>query len=303
MRRIVQLSLLGLAASLGACSTPDLVHPTDDPLYAGVRFINAVPDTAGVFGIDFRFVDLIESNAHYRITFRNAPGTFSLSGSPTVNVSTAIQYKGARQGNRHFRVFLDDTIQALASSVLAEQNVDLVTQHNYTAMLWGNARSTGADAMHLSWWEDVTTIAPGKVALRVINATDGPIDVWAFPSTGTATGAPTWGGVAAYSVSDFVEVDTGTYKYEVHDAGSATTKFANTTALYGQLPNCDNQDECAPGQQADIEAAPGTRVPGSAVSGIVWPPSAAGSMAAQFGSAGITYVWDVRPPRTCDPYC
>jgi hypothetical protein len=305
MRRIVTLSLLGLAAGLGACSTPDLVHPTDDPLYAGVRFINAVPDTAGAFGIDFRFVDLLESNAQYRVTFRNTPGTFrQASGQPTTNVSTAIQYKGAREGSRHFRVFLDDTLQSVASTILADQTVTLVTQHNYTAMLWGNARSAGTDAMRLDFWEESEPApADGKVKLRVINATGTAIDAWAFVSSGTPAATPTWAAVAPYSASNYVEVDSGTYSYQVQNAGSGTNLFGNTTALYGQPPNCDNQSECQTGQQPDIEAAPGTRVSGSAISGIVFPASVPGSLAAQFGNPGISYVWDRRPPRTCDPYC
>lgn len=305
MRRLVSFALLGLATGLGACSSPDLVHPVDDPLYAGVRFINAVPDTAGAFGIDFRFVDLLESNAQYRVTFRNTPGTFrQASGQPTTNVSTSIQYKGARQGSRHFRVFPDDTLQSIASMILAEQTVDLVTQHNYTAMLWGNARSTGTDAMRLDFWEETEPApADGKVKLRVINATGNAIDGWAFVSTGTAGVTPTWAAVPPYSASAYVEVDSGTYNYQIRNTGSATNLFSNTTALYGQTPNCDNQSACEPGQQPDIEAAPGTRVSGSNISGIVFPASANPSLAAQFTNPGITYVWDRRPARTCDPYC
>lgn len=300
MRRIVTISLLGLAAGLGACSTPDLVHPTDDPLYAGVRFINAVPDTAGAFGLDMRFVDLIESNAQYRVTFRNTP---SANKAPTTDVSTAIQYKGARQGNRHFRIFLDDTLQAAASTVLKDTSVDLLTQHNYTAMLWGNARSAAgaADAMHLSFWEENEPLPQaGKVKLRVINTMGRSIDVWAFPTGGTVPVTATWAAVAPYSASTYVEVDSGSYTYRVDTAGVAV--FSDRTAMLGATPTCDNQ-ACQPGQNADIEAAPGTRVEGSAISGIVFPQSVAGSKAAPFTSAAITFVWDIRPKRSCDPYC
>ena len=130
MRRIIQFSLLCLAAGVSACSSPELVHPTENLPYAGVRFINAVPDSSGAFGMDFRFVDLLESNAHFRITFRNTPGTV---GTPAVSVSTAIQYKGAREGSRHFRVFLDDTLQSIASTVVVDATVNLTKEHNYTA--------------------------------------------------------------------------------------------------------------------------------------------------------------------------
>src|SRR3954447_912137 len=114
MRRFVKLSLLCLAAGAGACSTPELEHPTEVLPYAGVRFINAVPDSSGAFGMDFRFVDLLESNAHFRIAFRDNPS--AASGG----ISSQIEYKGAREGARHFRIFLDDTLQAIASTVVKD---------------------------------------------------------------------------------------------------------------------------------------------------------------------------------------
>ena len=303
MRRFVKLSLLCIAAGAGACSSPDLVNPTEDLPYAGVRFINAVPDSAGAFGMDFRFVDLLESNAHYRVTFRNTP---SANTAPATDLSTSIQYKGAREGSRHFRVFLDDTLQSIATTVVKDTTVLLTRDHNYTAMMWGNGRSaaTAADAMRLSFWEeDVTVTTAAKVKLRVINATSGALDVTAFPTGSTAPATPTWAAVPAYSRSAYVEVDSGSWSYQVRNAGSATNLFAVRTALLGAVPTCSGQ-ACQAGQKEDIEAAPGTRVAGSAVSGIVFPSStAAGSRAPVFTNPAITFMWDKRPPRTCDPYC
>jgi len=304
MRRIVQLSLLALAVGASACSTPDLVHPTENLPYAGVRFINAVPDSAGSFGLDFRFVDLLESNAHFRISFRNSPGTF---GTPAQNVATAIQFKGAREGTRNFRIFLDDTLQSVASTVLVDQPVPLTKLHNYTAMLWGNARSSGADKMKLDFWdEDVAAPATGKVKLRAINATANAIDVYTFVATPFATppATPTWAAVPAFSRTTYVEVDAGAYNYSAANAGGAATSLiATTPALIGALPTCSGVIPCPPGGQPDIEAAPGTGVPGSAVSGIVFPANSNNSKAAQFSTAGVVFVWDKRPPRTCDPLC
>jgi hypothetical protein len=319
MRRIAKVSLLCLAAGIGAsaCSTPDLVNPTEDLPYAGVRFINAVPDSAGAFGMDLRFVDLFENNAHFRITFRNTPGN---TGSPSQPVSTAIQYKGTREGTRNFRIFLDDTVQSIASTVLKDTSVALVREHNYTAMMWGNGRSastsfagSGGDKMALSFWEeDVAAPAATKIKLRVVNATGAALDVYAFTGA-TVPAAPTWPALAAYSRSGYVEVDSGAYSYVVRNAGSATNLIGTTAVLRGQVATCSgrpstdytatNPSGCPVGQLADIEAAPGTRVAGTALSGIIFPPSVAGSRAAQFGSTGISFVWDKRPPRTCDPYC
>src|SRR5215207_9417300 len=107
MRRVLQLTMLCVVASVAsACSSPEKTIGTEDIPTAGVRFINAVPDTGAAYGLDFRFVDLPESNAHFRITFRNTPNT-----PAGVTGSTQIQYKGARAGNRRFRIFLDDSIQ------------------------------------------------------------------------------------------------------------------------------------------------------------------------------------------------
>ena len=307
MRRFVKLSLLGLAAGMGACSTPDLVHPTEDLPYAGVRFVNAVPDTAGAFGLDFRFVDLLESNAHFRITFRNTPTSNS---APNTDYSTAIQFKGAREGaSRHFKIFLDDTLQSVAQIALKDTTVSIVKGHNYTAMLWGNARSTGTpagsggDKMALAFWEDSATVAAGKVKLRVINTTSGALDVWAFPTGSTVPVAPTWAAVPAYSKSLYVQVDTGAYQYRVRTAGSGTNLFADRAAAPGAVPSCSGVSPCPTGAFPDIEGIPGTRLSGSALSGIVFPPSVAGSKAAQFTNPAITFAWDVRPARTCDPYC
>jgi len=60
MRRLFLLSTLVIAAGVvSACSPEDVVDSPVGPT-AGVRFINAVPDSAGNFGLDFRFVDFVE---------------------------------------------------------------------------------------------------------------------------------------------------------------------------------------------------------------------------------------------------
>ena len=99
MRRVLQLTMLCAVAGVGSACSPDKVITTENIPTAGVRFINALPDTGAAFGLDFRFVDLPESNAHFRITFRNTPTT-----SAGVTGSTQIQYKNARAGSRRFRM-------------------------------------------------------------------------------------------------------------------------------------------------------------------------------------------------------
>jgi hypothetical protein len=300
MRRFVKLSLLGLAAGAGACSTPDLVHPTEVLPYAGVRFINAVPDTGGAFGLDFRFVDLLESNAHYQIKFRNNP---SSNTAPATDYSNQIQFKGAREGTaRHFKIFLDDTLQSVAQLTLKDSTLSIVKGHNYTAMLWGTSRNPGA-TMKLDFWEDSATVNAGKVKMRVINTTSGALDVWAFPTGGTVPATATWAAVPPYSKSLYVEVDTGAYQYRVRNAGAGTNLFADRAAAPGAIPTCSGVSPCPTGAFPDIEGIPGTRLSGSAISGIVFPPSVNPSKAAQFANPAIVFAWDKRPARSCDPYC
>src|SRR5579884_101395 len=134
MRRIFQWSAFCIAAgALAACKPAEVINAPVPPM-AGVRFINAVPDTAGSFGMDFRFIDMIENNDDYRITFRNTPVS-----SGGVTAATSVQYKAATPGSRHFRIFLDDTLQTVATITLADSTVTLQATHLYTFLLWGNA--------------------------------------------------------------------------------------------------------------------------------------------------------------------
>jgi len=291
MRRIFQLSTLCLAAGIvSACKPEEVLTNTVAPT-AGVRFINAVPDSAGNFGLDFRFVDLVENSDHYRITFRNNP-----QSSGGVTGSAGIQYKPAAVGSRHFRIFLDDTLQANASVVLKDTTVTLEANHNYTVLLWGYARSTGADKMRLTVIDENVPDPATQVALRVINATNGPIDVSQYVATGTAPATPTWANVPAFGISNYVSVAPNQIRYNVRPAGSTSTLFADALALIGQ-PIGTETAGCKVGLDCDV--TPGTTVPGSAVTLIVFPPSVAGSKAASFTTAGGSFMWDRRPARAC----
>src|SRR5689334_2974820 len=185
MPRFTKLSVLFLAAGALAACKPDEVIPTEHIPTAGVRFINAVPDTGGSGGLDFRFVDLVEDNAQFRITFRNSPAT-----SGGVTAAATVQFKPARVGQRHFRIFLDDTLQNVASVVLKDSTLTLEEGKNYTVLMWGNARSTGADRMRLSVIEENVADPGQNVALRVINTTNGAIDVRAYHKGTTLPASP-----------------------------------------------------------------------------------------------------------------
>lgn len=294
MRRVLQLTMLWAVAGVaGACSA-DKVISTEDIPTAGVRFINAVPDTGAAFGLDFRFVDLPESNSHFRITFRNTPTT-----SAGVTGSTTIQYKNARAGSRRFRIFLDDTLQSVAQTVLKDSTANLEAGKNYTFLLWGRARSTGADRMRLTVIEENVADPGTNVALRVINATGAPVDVRQYVATGTVPAGATWANVGAYSVSNYVTATPAQIRFNVQPAGGGTALFSDGLALIGN-PNGTTVGGCTVG--VDCQGAPGTTVPGSAITAIIFPPSVAGTKAPQgaaFANPLMSFMWDRRPALTC----
>ncbi len=291
MRRTFQLSTLCFAAGVVSACKPEEITSTPVTPTAGVRFINAVPDTGAAFGLDFRFVDFVENSGAFRVTFRDNP-----QSSGGVTASAQIQYKPAQAGSRHFRIFLADSIQAIASTVLKDSTVTLEATHNYTFLLWGNARSSGNDKMRLTVIDETVPDPGNQVALRVINATSAPIDVSQYASSGSAPSSPTWANLGPYSISTYVTTAPNQIKFSVRSVGASTTLFADQLALIGQ-PVGTSTGGCVVG--VDCEPTPGTTVPGSAITLIVFPASVAGSKAVSFTTAGTSFMWDRRPPRTC----
>jgi hypothetical protein len=279
MRRILKISVLCLAAGALSACRPDEVIESEVIPTAGVRFIHAVPDLPAV---DFRFVDLVESNAHYNVAFRGGPTT-----SGGITALTKVQFKAARAGARQWRIFRNSTSQTTATIVIDEGTTDLTAGHNYTFLLWGYSNTANGPAMQLTVIDE--TVDPGsQVALRVINATANAIDVAHYPDGGTAPVTPQWNDVPGMTVSTIVNTAPGRIRFDVSDA-LGTPIITNALALPGS-PAVTT----APGP---FDAVPGTTVAGSAVTAIVFPPSIAGSGAASFSSTGHGFVWDKRPPR------
>ena len=94
MRRFLTLSVMCLGAGIGTGCTPEKVILTENIPTAGIRFVNAVPDTGAM---DFRPVDIVENSTFYNIGFRT---------------TTLLFYKNARAGSRKFRIFMTGTTQA-----------------------------------------------------------------------------------------------------------------------------------------------------------------------------------------------
>jgi hypothetical protein len=295
MRRILHLSMACLAAAaLGACSTPDQVNINAPIPSAGVRFINAVPDTAGSSGMDFRFVDFVENNAQYAINFRNNLST-SGSGAALIPASTQIEFKDTQAGSRHFRIFLDDTIATIAQTVIKDSTLTIEANHRYTVLLWGNARG-GANPMKLTVIDE--TYDPGaQVGLRVINTSSSAIDVREYSSTGTLPASPTFSAVPGMTISGYVNAAPDTMRFNVQPAGGGAALFTDVRALVGTKIGT-SANGCIVG--TDCDATPGTMAAGSAVTAIIFPRSVAGTRAPQssaFLVPAISFMWDKRPTR------
>ncbi|MFZ9898290.1 MAG: DUF4397 domain-containing protein [Gemmatimonadaceae bacterium] len=314
MRRLSLTSLLVFAALLTACAGLTEEFPTAAPQVAGVRFINAVPDTAGAYGMDLRFVDIVENNAHFRQNFRNGPtassqrypcteaiitGTSSPCPSSASSYSTVgsigVQYKPAQAGQRRFRIFLDDSLQANAQIVIKDTTVTLQAGKNYTALLMGQVRAGASPSLKLLFFEEVEANPATQVTMRVINTSYAAIDVRRYKQGSSAPATATWENVAPMSVSTYSAVDTGVYRYNVQPAGGGTALFADGYFLVGQVA----YSTAGAGGKIDIEALPGTAAPGSVVTLIVFPPSTAGARTPQtsaFQVPAATTIWDRRPP-------
>jgi hypothetical protein len=296
MRRILQLSTLAVAAGVVSSCQPDRVVGTTTPQVAGVRFINAVPDTGAAYGLDFRFIDMVENSDAFRITFRDTPAT-----SGAVVAGAQIQFKPAQIGSRHFRIFLSDSLQNIATIVLKDSTVNLQQNHNYTFLLWGNARSTASDAMRLTVIDESVPDPGQQVALRIINASGSAIDARQYATSASLPTTPSWSNVSPYSISTYQLVSPAPIKFNIQPAGGGTALFTDVQGIIGEPVNstagATTGGGCTVG--TDCNVIPGTTVPGSAVTLVVFPASVTGSKAAKFTTPGGVTMWDRRPATAC----
>jgi uncharacterized protein DUF4397 len=281
MRRFVQLPVLFLAAGLINACSPEQVIQTEDIPTAGVRFINAVPDTGAM---DFRPVDLPENTTFYNVGFRGTALLF---------------YKNATAGNRHFRVFQspDATLTAeqqiaMAQVVFADTTFNIEAGKRYTFIMWGFSRTGSNPRMKLSILVDDPADPVNQIALRIVNAAAGrgAIDVRQYPNGGVLPATADFANVAELTASAYVLADTGVKKFNVQPAGGGASVFATDptglnglyavgTVIIGTPNTCPPKDPLL----CDLEAQPGTQVAGSAVSGILFRGSVIGSKAPQSG--------------------
>jgi hypothetical protein len=278
MRRFFQLSTFCLIAAVAsACSTPDVVIPTEDIQTGGVRFINAVPNApwgsgATGSGLDFRFIDNPENNAQWQMPFRNGV----IFGANNVASAAATEYKPARAGVRKFRIFPNDTLQSVASTIIYDGEMTIVAEHNYTVIVMGLAgTTTGPDAFRVEIVDETAGLpAAGKVAIRLWNTSGAAVDGRAWLAGSPVPGAATWANVPAYTRSAYVEIDTGAQVFNLRAAGSATSLTCDVRSIPGQV--------AIVGPPGPLDAIPGGRVSGTALTALVFAGFVPGSKSASF---------------------
>lgn len=290
MRNLFPIAMLLGAGVVAACN-PDQVVKTEDIPTAGIRFINAVPDTGGM---DFRPVDIVENSQFYNVTFKS---------------TTLLYYKNARAGTRHFKVFRTPTATDPSATQLATAQTVVVDLNNevleagklYTYVLWGYSRTGSTPAMQLTRFTDDPADPGAQIALRIINAcipgvcgaaANGTLDVRAFTAAqGIGAPAATYTSVAPLTASAYQNIATAAAAYTVdfRPAGGVTTGAALAS---GAAP-------LGVAETIDVQALPGTSVAGSGITALIFPRAVAGSQGGTATTPAVIFIWDRRPPRTC----
>lgn len=258
-----------LALFAGCSSDAGKVFTADNGPIAYVRFVNAVPDSGAG---DWRFVDQIEgSPTAFGLAYR---AMFPGSG-----------YQLLAAGSRHLRVFQTSNDIQQTQVVWFDTTFNFQAGTHYTLLAAGTLRDKTAKMYVLS--DDFTD--PGtQVALRVVNAGAGTVDVYASPTGGTSTlPTPFAASVANFAVTKWVAIATGAVSLRAFASGSTAFPAMIDVAAPAGL---------AADHAKNLTAVGGVAQAGSVLTAFVYPRSVAGSKAASFTSPGIVFVVDRNPP-------
>lgn len=262
-------------AALGACNDDDVVTATRPPL-AGVRYINALPDTGTV---DIRMIDQLDYSAN------------TINGNGGLLFREGTEYFPTEAKARKIRVFSFQNREATTvSQIIHDTTITFEANKNYTLLLVGSARAKTARFRVI---EDARqNVSAGNVAVRVFNAGAGAVDAYVLPTATTAlTGTPTFAGVGDLAASAFNNRAAGAFAVRIAPAGS-TTAAASVAAATGTAGT------------ALVNPVAGAAVPGTVFSAYVFPRSVAGSGAPQtaaFLTTGVQLFVDQLPPNTVTP--
>ena len=273
--RLAPLATSFVVVALAACNDDEVTIASRPPL-AGVRYINALPDTGTV---DIRMVDQLEYSAN---TSTGTGGLIFREGT---------EYFPVEAKARKIRVFsFQNTSVTTVSSILVDTTITFEANKKYTLLLTGLARNRTARFRVI---EDVPpSVASGSIAVRTYNAGAGPVDAYLLAATTTAiAGTPSFAGVADMSATSYQIRPAGAFAGRVAPAGS-TTAAASVQAAAGTAGT------------ALLNPVAGATVPGTVFSAYVFPRSVAGSGAPQtaaFLTTGVQLFVDQLPPNTAAP--
>jgi hypothetical protein len=277
----------GAVAVLACAKDATFVVPLPD--YAGIRWINAVPDTMQQ---DFRIVDIVSVAGLFNANFR---GNLKF-------------HQPIEAGTRTVRVFLSSDDPEITKTVLQESVLPLAVGASYTFIHAGFAR-TGSTPARAPWF--ITDVPPtplaDSVGLRIIHAGAGMgnLDINVIRrGSDTLPDVPlrtvvygdlsTWAMLKADSMRVFhprVGVDStvfyDTLRVIVTAAGTKTPRLV-TAALTLGAPNTINTGTAEP--------IGGAAIRGTVMTAVVVPASVPGSQATSFTTPGALELVDRRPP-------
>jgi hypothetical protein len=285
-KHVGSLMILGAALVAGCAHDEDgeLITP---PPVAGLRYINAVPDTGA---LDIRIADIV-GNAPNTIaaTFRS-PGL--PYGLPTGGAMPA--HSAVTAGTRRIMAFNNSIDPAIASQVLLDTTYTFDAGVNYTVYLYGYARTAGTPRITALVTVDSTlTLQAGRFGVRVLNlaptmagnaagSAATTIDARVNAINTAITGAATFTNVALGVPTSYAVFDTtGTtaaaaMRVAVLPAGAA---FPNL--VQGVMPLGTRGTTSANG-------VGGSAVQGTLMTAIIVPQSVTGSAAPQGAPAAVT---------------
>ena len=287
--------LCGIAmASVAGCSKDPVSKEVTPEPSAAVRFVNAVPDTVAM---DYRFTDYPSNASEPSLAFQSSSGNWRIIPGGTHQVTA----------------FFTNTTAAgdgvsIVSQIIDQNSFALDVGKKYTILHYGFAKSGSSPQKSLKLIEDAPpSVAAGQVAIRVINATASPVDVYAAVAAatgGAVSGSPAFSNVAAGAVTSWVNfaVATGanSYRMTATPVGAAATISADFLAPPGvaAIP--------ATPTTAAFDAVPGTRIGQSGLTIVVFgprvayvlkTPSGGTSNVAGTSTGAMTALLDVWPPR------
>ena len=286
--RVLMLCLLPLTGAV-ACSDDDGGSVTDLEALAGVRFVNALPDTVA---LDFRVIKptITFAPQHLETTFR----TFS-------------SHRPISVGQHEVRAFfsgLDSRDEDDVQTIIAQTTPDFIEGLNQSVIVMGFARPGQTPAKQVLITDDTPPArAANTYHLRAIHAGAGMgnVNIFVRASGATLPATPTIADVAYGEVTPYVAltiVNSGTVANDTLEV--VAVPVGGGTAIVSKLPIGSAGDEAT-------EGAAGTRFQGGALTALVTPRSVAGSRAPQdaatattprFAQPEVVVMSDRRTPRT-----